>query len=236
MLSFLYNELLYRPLLNALVFLTGFIPGGDVGAAIILLTLLVRLLLFPLTHRSLLTQRKLKELEPEISKIRAQTKDKTEEQGRRLLELYKQHGVNPLSGVASLFIQLPILIALYQVFWRGITFNENLLYPFVAYPETLHLNFLGLFNLAGRSWILAALATLSQFFQMKLAMPTLPPGGKSMKEEFSRAFAIQSRYVFPVIIFYISLRFPAALALYWTVTNLFAIVHEWLVRRRGSKL
>src|SRR3989338_2075961 len=72
----LFNEIFYRPLANALIFLTGFVPGHDVGIAIILLTLLVRLILFPFSHRSLFTQLKMKELEPEIAKNKEETKDR----------------------------------------------------------------------------------------------------------------------------------------------------------------
>lgn len=229
-----YNEVLYRPLANALVFLTSLLPGHDVGLAIILLTLLVRLILFPLSHKSLLTQIKLKSLEPEIKKIKSEAKDGAE-QGRRTMELYRERGVSPFSGCLTLLIQLPILIALYQVFWKGISFGGLELYSFVARPDFIQTKFLGFLDLAGRSWSLAALAAISQFLQIRLALPSLPKGGGSMQEEFSRAFAVQSRYVLPLVIFYISLRLPAALSLYWTVTNIFGMVHESPVRRRAEK-
>ncbi len=232
---FLYQQILYRPLFNALVFLTALLPGHDVGLAIILLTLLVRFILLPLSHKSLTTQRKLKELEPEIKKIRDGSKDKADE-GRKTMELYREHGVSPFSGCLTLLVQLPILIALYQVFWQGISFSGVELYSFVSRPDFFQIKLFGLLDLAGKSWVLAGLAAVSQFFQIKLAMPVVPKGGGSMQNEFSRAFAIQSRYILPLVIFYISLSLPAALSLYWTVTNIFGIVHESLVKYRAGNI
>lgn len=230
----IYEEILYRPLFNALALLTGFVPGHDVGLAIILLTLFTRLLLFPFTHRSLLTQHKLKELEPQINQIRLEMKDKRELQSQKIMELYRLHGVKPLFGCLTLFIQLPVLIALYHVFWKGLRFEEaGLYYSFVSPPEFIKTSFLGVINLANPNWFLAFLAGFSQFFQMKLAQPLLPPKGVSFREEMNRALAIQSLYVFPFLIFFLSLRFPAALALYWTASNIFATLHEALVRARA---
>jgi len=232
----LYREFLYRPFFNALVYLTALIPGHDIGIAIVILTILVRVLLFPLTHRSLLTQIKMKALEPEINRIKAETKNKSDEGAKKIMELYREHGVSPLMGCLTLFIQLPILIALYQVFWHGISLSGTEFYSFVSLPSFVNSMFLGLIDMGKPSLILAFLAAASQFLQMKLAFPEIPKRGEGFKEEMSRAMAIQSKFVFPLIIFYISTRFPAALALYWTVTNVFATVHESLVRMRARSL
>ncbi|KKU04692.1 hypothetical protein A2Y47_02755 [Candidatus Giovannonibacteria bacterium RIFCSPLOWO2_12_43_8] len=231
--SFIYNEALYRPLYNALVFLTGLVPGHDVGVAIILLTILVRVIIFPFTHRGLVTQIKMKELEPEIKKIKESYKNNTEEQNKKMMELYKEHGVNPLSGCLLLLIQLPILITLYRLFLNGILTGGVALYPFVLMPEVIATNFLGIINLSAPNYVLAFLAGFSQFLQMKLSNPKIPQKSPNMKEEMARAMAIQATYVLPLVIFYISTRFPAALALYWTSSNVFATLHEAIVRSRA---
>src|SRR3989338_7204028 len=192
--SSIYNEVLYRPLFNALVFLTALIPGHDMGIAIILLTLAVRVIIFPLTHRGLITQIKMKQLEPVINKIREEYKN-AEEQGKKMMELYREHGVNPLSGCFLLLIQLPVLIALYRLFWNGILAGGVELYSFVVMPEAIKTVFLGLVDLGSSSWTLAALAGLSQFLQMKLANPSIPQKGSNVREEMTRALAIQSLYV-----------------------------------------
>src|SRR3989344_148940 len=206
--SLIYNEALYRPLYNALVFLTGLSPGHDIGIAIVLLTILVRIVIFPFTHRGLLTQIK-------------------------MMELYKEHGVNPLSGCFLLLVQLPILITLYQLFLKGLLTGNVALYSFVSMPEVIRTSFLGLVNLSAPNYILAFLAGFSQFLQMKLSNPKIPQKGPNMKDEMARAMAIQATYVLPLVIFYISTRFPAALALYWTSSNVFATLHEAIVRSRA---
>jgi len=236
LLSVLYNEVFHQPLFNALIFLTYLMPGRDAGLAIILLTVLVRFVLLPFTHRALSAQNKLKELEPEINKIKEETKAKADEQGRRIMELYKRHGVNPFSGCLIFLVQVPIFIALYRVFWKGISLGAGELYSWVPHPDFIQTSFLGLIDLSGQSWLFAVLAGVSQFLQMKLSFPSIPKGGPTMREEMSRAMAIQFVYVFPFVIFYVALRFPAALALYWTVTNLFDTVHKGFVAWKARKI
>lgn len=238
-LSF-YHEVFYRPLFNGLVFLTSVVPWHDIGIAVIVLTILVRIAIFPFMHRSIKTQVKMRELEPELREIKEQFKDKKDEQARRTMELYKQHGVSPFSGCLMLLIQLPILIALYQVFWKGLDLAGPDLYSFIARPEFVRMEFLGLIDMATGSLLLALLAGLSQFIQMKLAHPPgLPSGskkGKSFQDEFARAMKIQTTYVLPVFIAFISYRFPAAVALYWTTVNIFGTVHEGVVRMKAIQL
>lgn len=234
--SAIYNEALYRPLYNALVFLTNLVPGHDIGIAIVLLTILVRIVIFPFTHRGLVTQIKMKQLEPEIKKIKENFKNNTEEQNKKMMELYREHGVNPLSGCFLLLIQLPVLIALYQLFLKGISAGGVALYSFVSMPDSIDAIFLGLINLSAPDYFLAFFAGLSQFIQMKLANPKMPQKGPNVKDEMARAMAIQATYVLPLVIFYISTRFPAALALYWTFSNVFATLHEAIVRSRAKLL
>ena len=152
------------------------------------------------------------------------------------MELYRAHGVNPFSGLLLLFIQLPIFIALYRIFINGITEGSPLaLYTFIQYPEHVDAMFLGV-DLGIPSVVLAVLAGLSQFFQISLSSPAAPAGGGSDKGDFQRIMRAQMKYIFPFIIFYIGLRFPAALTLYWTVMNIFVIVHESIVRRKSQTL
>jgi len=234
----LFNEIFFRPFLNALVFLTGILPFHDLGFAVIILTVLARFLLLPFTHHSVKVQSKMRLLEPEIAQIRENHKNQ-EEQARKIMELYKQHGVNPFSGCLMLLIQLPLLIALYQVFLVETKDMAAYLYPFVRMPETLHTAFLGVINLMEVSVFLAAVAALTQFIQMKLAVP---PGSKkpaltandSAKPDISRIMTTQMVYVMPGIIFIIGLRFPSAVSLYWTTMNIFAIIHEMIVRRKAK--
>lgn len=241
-LTSFFNEVFFRPLLNALVFLTSILPFHDLGFAVILLTILVRFLLFPFTHHSVKAQVKMRSLEPEIARIRDELKNNQEEQARRIMALYKEHGVNPFSGCLMLLIQLPILIALYQVFLVGVKDMSTHLYSFVSMPSSLQTVFLGVINLMEVSIFLAALSGLTQFIQMKLAVP---PSARSLTEknsslqqkpDISRIMTAQMTYVMPGIIFVIGLKFPSAVSLYWTTMNLFAIVHEMIVRKKAEKI
>ena len=236
--SIFFNEVFYRPLLNALVYLTGFLPFNDLGLAVILLTVIVRLIIFPLTHRSIKTQNKMKMIEPELKKIKNDVKDR-EEQARRTMELYRAHGINPLSGILLLFLQLPILIALYLVFRESPHVDPSYLYSFIALPDSVNTVFLGFMDLGQRSILLAALAALSQFAQIKLSqIPTVSSKPHSSKEapDFGKMFSWQMTYFMPVVIFFVAMRFPAAVSLYWTTLNIFATVHEGIVRNKAKKI
>ena len=234
-----YNEALFRPLFNALVFLTGAVPFEDLGIAVIILTIIVRFVIFPFTHKSIKTQAKMREVEPELRKIREETAGKQEEQARRTMELYKKHGVSPFSGCLLLLIQLPILIALYQLFIKDINSNLGLLYSFVLSPENIKYMFLGLVDMTKVSIPMAVVSAMSQFVQMRLAMPAKAVEqkneSKSFQNDFSKMFSTQAIYIFPIIILVVSLQFPSAVALYWTTSNVFASVHEWMVRKKARQ-
>lgn len=236
-LSVFFNEVFYRPLLNALVYLTGFLPYNDLGFAVIILTIAVRLIIFPLTHRAIKTQNKMKMIEPELKKIKDGVKDR-EEQARKTMELYRAHGINPFSGMVLLFLQLPVLIAMYLVFRESSQIDPSYLYGFISMPDLIHDNFLGFINLGQRSILLAFLAALSQFVQIKLSQPLSPPGTSSDRKapDFSKMLSWQMTYFMPVLIFFIATRFPSAVSLYWTTLNIFAIVHEGMVRKKAKKI
>lgn len=234
---YFYNLIFYQPLFNALVYLTKVLPFHDLGLAVISLTVIVRLVIFPFTHRSIKSQIKMKSLEPELQKIREEFKDKKEEQGRKTMELYRRHGVSPFSGCLMLLVQLPILIALYQVFSTNFGEGVKYLYSFVSLPPLMNTKFLGLVELTKGSVILAALAAFTQFFQIRLSMPALSvnKSSQSFQNDFQRAMSVQSKYILPVFIFFISFRLPAAIALYWTTLNFFAIIHEGWVRKKANE-
>lgn len=235
----LWTTVLYNPLYNALIALISFIPGHDVGLAVILLTIIVKLILFPLTKKSIVSQAKLKKIEPLVNQLKIYYPNK-EEQAKKTLELYKQYKVNPFSGCLVVLIQLPIIFALYYVFFRGLNFNPDSLYHFIKFPEIMHMNFLGLIPMQGKSLVLALLAGVTQFIQMKFATAKLPdpkanPNSSSFNSAFQKSMNIQMRYVLPVLITFIAYKVSAAVALYWVTSNIFTIVQELLVRRSMKK-
>lgn len=240
-ISSIYHLIFFQPLLNALILLSNYMPSYDFGLAIVSLTVIVRMILFPFSHHTAKTQIKMRELEPELREIREKFKDKKEEQARKTMELYKSHGLNPLSGCVLALVQIPILIALWQVFVKSITLDNLFLYSFVAVPPEIQTSFLGLVNLKEPSIVLGAIAALLQFIQMKLMTPKIKEiektGAKSdFQQELSRAMSTQMTYVLPFIILFISFKFSAAIPLYWITFTVFAIIHESRVRKSAQKI
>jgi len=232
----IYHEVFYKPLLNGLLVLTSVLPWNDLGFSVILLTVILRFIMFPLTHKMIRTQRKMKEIEPELKKIQNEKKNK-EEQGRAVMELYKKHGINPFSGFLNILIQFPLLFAMYKVFWTGIPFKAGDIYGFLAIPAHINVMFLGLINLSTPNIFLAGMAAVSQFLQVWFAMPANSGGSKGVvagKPDMGTMMQKQMLYIFPVLIFMIGFSLPSAVALYWTTMNVFAIVHEATVRNNAN--
>lgn len=229
----------FQPLYNLLVFLADVLPGHDVGLAIILMTILVRLALFPLYHKSTKTQSKLKEIEPELKALKEKHQDR-EAQARAMMELYKQHGINPFSGFMLLLIQLPIIFSLYSVFKGSLDLHVDLVYSFIHFPTTVSHLFLGQLDITGKSLILALVVGATQFIQMQLALPALQPKKEGEKQSFgdemSRNMQLQMKYFLPVMIIFIARSLPIAISLYWITSNLFSIGHELIVKNKAREL
>ena len=224
----IFHLVLTKPLLNVLIWIYNTVPLHDIGIAIIVLTILVRLLLFPSFQKSLRSQRQLQQLQPKLDEIKEKYKDDKEAQTKAVLEFYQQNKVNPFSSCLPLLVQLPILIALYQVFLSGL--NSQLageLYPFVRDPGQINTNFLGLMDLSKANFIFAFLAGALQFVQSKLMMPT-----KKIQDQTARIVNMQFTYLMPVVTVFIAAKLPAGLALYWIVTTLFAIGQQYYIMKK----
>jgi len=239
MFSYLYNTIFYQPLLNGLAFFIHNLPYNDVGLAIIALTIAVRIILFPLNHRATLAQRKMKELEPELKKIKEEFKKDTQEQAKKTMALYKTHGVSPLNSIFLLLIQIPIIFGLYKVFLLGDKLPLADFYSFTPRLGEISFIFLGFMDLTQKSIILALITGVTQFYQMQLSVP--PPikdkgESKSFQSDFNKTMSFQMRYIMPAFITIISFGLPSAITLYWTTMNVFAIFHEVIVRKRASKI
>jgi len=233
-----FNTILYRPLLNALVIFYQLIPGHDFGVAVILLTILTRLIIYPLMTQSLKSQKTLAGLQPKIQEIQDKYKDDKEKQGKELISLYQKEKINPLGGFLPLLIQFPLLIALYQVFWKGLRPEEMTnLYSFVYQPGVINPSFLGLINLGQASLILAVLAGICQFFQSKEIISQTPQQSKKTDQmsQFSNMFQKQMLYFFPIFTVLILWRLPAAIALYWVTTSLFSVVQQYIFFKPRSE-
>jgi len=227
MLKTIWDTFLYQPLLNALAFLVSVVPGGDVGIAIILLTILVKIALYPLSQKSIEGQAKMNFLAPELNKIKKSGANK-EEQAKQTFELYKKHKTNPFSGCLLVLIQIPIIFALYYVFYKGISFESGVLYSFIAAPQSMNMNFLGVIDIAGKSLFLAIIAGISQYLQAHF-MPKPPASSGetgSFQESFAKSMHLQMKYFFPIIVTFIAYSISGAVALYWITSNLFAVAQQ----------
>ncbi len=240
MQSGIFSTIFYQPLYNTLVLILSVVPGANVGIAIILLTVIVRGALLPLSHKSVVSQAKMRSLAPDLEKLKEKHKEDKQEQARKTMELYKQHGINPFSGCLLVLVQLPIIFALYFVFFKGLpNLNAEHLYSFVHLPPVVGMVFLGVV-LSKKSIVFALFAAITQYFQIKLSIPAMAPareGAKpSFKDDFARSFNIQMRYMLPIIVFGISYSISAAVALYWTTSNLFSVSHELYVKRKAEEI
>jgi YidC/Oxa1 family membrane protein insertase len=235
-LVYLYNLIIYIPLYNGLISLIAIFPWIDAGVAIIVFTILVRMVLFPFSRQSIKTQIRMREIQPEIAALQKKYTNK-QEQTLKTMELYKQKGIRPLAGVLILFIQLPILLGLYYVFAKsGLpVVNTSILYSFVHVP-TINMNFIGLLDISKTSIIMAAIAAISQYIQLRFSLASQVSA--TGPDNPAAAMSKQMRYIMPAMIFVLAFRFPAAISLYWAVGNLFMLGQELFVRfhhERGKR-
>jgi len=233
-ISLIFNEALYRPLFNGLIFLYNTVSFHDFGIAIILLTFLIRLAIFPLNQKAIKSQKAMNVFQPQIKEIQQKFKDDRQKQGQALMELYKKNNINPAGGCLPLLLQLPILLALYQVLWNGLNPERlNLLYSFVSRPETINQMFLGFLDLSKGSPWMAVLAGVFTFFQSKMMISK-----KSLKGQpgdFSVMMNKQMLYFMPVMTVFIAWSLPAGLSLYWVVMTLFGIGQQYLILRKKNE-
>lgn len=190
----IFEILVVQPLFNLLMLLYAVVPGGDFGISIILFTVLLRVVLYPLVKRQLHQTKAMRRLQPELERIKKQTKGNRQLQGIQMMELYKRHGVSPFRSIGILLVQLPIFIALYlviQIFTLHrdqlgkytYDFLENIgpIKHIVENPGAFNEKLLGLVDLTQHAFsngninlvlvVLAVVAAVGQFIQSKQTMP-----------------------------------------------------------------
>lgn len=228
----IFNELVYQPLYNILAVLYNNVPGKDFGIAIILITLLLRAFLIPVYKKQLESQKKMQELQPKIKALQEKNKHDKEKQTKELMELYKEHKTNPFSGCLPLIIQLVFLIAIYQVLinisTNGLVFDQKQLYSFVSNPGKVNQFFISLIDLTKASAVLAFLAAIAQYFQTKMLLAKQPTPVKAEPSEPDMAQIMnkQMLYLGPLLTFFIGVKFPAGLSLYWLTGTLFMLIQQ----------
>jgi|WetSurMetagenome_2_1015567.scaffolds.fasta_scaffold214073_2 YidC/Oxa1 family membrane protein insertase len=211
-------------MLNFLVLI--YIYTNNFGVAVIVLTLLIKLLTNPLNDKALKSQKAMAEIQPKMQEIQKKYKDDQKKQAEEMLALYRDKKFNPFSGVLLLFLQIPVLWALFYVFKNGVAIDPNLMYSFVSLPQHINPYFLGI-DLSKPNIILAVLTAVAQFFQAKTATPPMPKSGsKDTTTQVSEMMTKQMTFIFPVITFIVLYSLPAALGVYWLITTVFTVIQQ----------
>jgi len=227
-----FNIVLYQPLLNILVLLYLYLPGHDFGIAVIATTLLIRFIFYPLGIKAIKSQKALSEIQPKVKEVQEKYKDNKEQQAKEIMGLYREAKINPFSSFLPLLIQLPVMIALYRVFWQGFRAEQMVkIYSFMPMVGEINPTFLGLIDLTKPNIIFAFIAGICQFIQVKMTVPK-DSKNKGKKSDFSRVMQKQMQYFFPAFTVFILLRMPAAIGLYWITTTLFTIIQQYFIIRK----
>lgn len=230
----IFEIFLYHPLFNFLIILYNYVPGRDFGIAVILLTIITKLILYPFSVKALVSQTAVQKLQPKIKEIQKKYKDNKEQLAKETLNIYRQEKINPFSGLFLAIIQLPILIALYTVFWKGLNPEElSNLYGFVKNPEQINAVFLGIVNLSKPSFAFAIAAGIFQFFQTKMLIPKKTAEAKK-EPDFSQAMQKQMLYIFPFLTVIILLSLPSAIGLYWIVSGVFSVIQQYFFLKKNK--
>lgn len=222
--------------MNLLLLIFAFLPGNDFGLAVIVLTIVIRIALWPLVKKQLYHQKAMKDLQPEIKKIKDKTKGDRTKESQLMVELFKEKEINPFASLGLVLLQFPILIALFFVLQRvldpmqvselsyGFIHSLGPVQDIINNPGQFHPTLLGLIDMSQPSLLLAGIAGLAQFWQAKQLTPQ-----DTTKTDKSKRFGFNIQLIFPVVTVAIAARFPAALALYWAATSLVAVIQQAIV-------
>lgn len=237
----IYNAILYHPLINILVFFYNIIPGHDLGIAIILLTILIKIILWPFFGQSIRAQKAMQSLQPKIDEIKEKFKDQKEKQAAAMMELYQKEKINPLSSCLPLLIQLPILIAVYRVFMTGLSGKAlESIYPFINNPGTINVISMGVFDLSKPNIYMAILAGAAQFWQSKMMMAKnkklINQPNKNAEPSMAQVMTKQMTYMMPVLTVFIGASLPSGLTFYWLLITLFTAVQQKIVFKKMDKV
>lgn len=236
----MFASLFYNPLYNAMVAITSVVPAHNLALAIVIFTIIIKFILFPLSKRAVVTQMKIKLIEPELAAVKSKYKGDRKMEAEKTLELYKKNDLNLFSTIFLALLQIPIFIALALMFSRDAfsSINPEIVYSFVQIPTYIDQTLFSMM-INERSIFLGALAGILQFIQIQYSLPAYkkPENGAkpTFKDDLARSMNVQMRYVLPVIVFVTSLGFTASLSLYWIVSTLFTICQELYFRRTIKK-
>jgi YidC/Oxa1 family membrane protein insertase len=237
----MFHTYFYEPIYNLLAFILTIVPLHDVGMAIILVTLLVKILLLPLNLSALRSQYMMKRIEPDMEKIKKLQKTDPQTASKQMVALYREQKINPFASLFVVIIQIPIFFALYFVFSEGLKADPESLYSFITFPETIHNFAFGLFDVTEKNLVLAILAGISSYLLARRQAESMHIERKEGEEEtfqhhFMKSMKIQVLYVIPVVVAFSAAILPSALALYWFVSNVVGYGQDVYMKRKLAHL
>ena len=208
-------EFLFSNVLTALYSLTEIIGVPNYGLAIILLTILIKILLYPLTKKQIQSTKAMQRIQPQMKKLQEKYKDNPQVMQKKMMEIYQKEGANPLSGCLPMLAQMPILMGMYYTLYSfdyGGALPSFLFVPNLSEPDP--------------TYVLPFLSAATTFLMQK----TMSTSGNEANPQMKIMMTIM-----PIFIGWISLNFPAGLVLYWVVNNLVQIVQQWWMNRQDDK-
>jgi len=236
----LYHTILSEPIFNLLIGLYNTIPGHDIGIAIIIMTILIKLILWPLQSKALKSQKALQDIQPKVQALKKKYPDKEDQEkmAKEMMEIYSKEKVNPLSSCLPLLIQIPVFIALYRSLMHTLDSSGfEALYPFVSNPETINPTMFGFIDLANPNYVIAVIAAVAQYFQAKMMVarqqPKKVPGAQD--EQMLAGMNKSMVYMMPGITLFIGIQLPGGLALYWLAMTLLTILQQYLFFNKKPK-
>lgn len=268
----MFDTLIVNPIFNALMLLYSVIPGGDFGVAIILFTIIIRFIMYPLVKRQLHQTKLMRKLQPELAKIKKAAKGNKQLEAMQQMDLYKRFGVKPFRSILILLLQLPIFIGLYQVIQIMTLHREQMvkhiyeplqnipaIKTIIDDPNNFNHHLLGFIDITkttfgdhGVDLVLLSLAIISavtQYVMTKQTMPSTEKPKKKFREimadaaagkesdpaEMSNLMMNNMIKIMPILMFFIMVTLPGAIALYYTVSNLVATAQQAYLLRKDEE-
>ncbi|MDP2688631.1 MAG: membrane protein insertase YidC [Deltaproteobacteria bacterium] len=210
-IEFGYFSFMAKPTLVALNFIERFL--GNYGIAIIIITVVIKIVFYPLSRHSLKSMKEMQNLQPQLAAIKEKYKDNKEKMNKELMEVYKRYKVNPLGGCLPMFLQIPVFIALYEVLYVAIELRHA---PF----------FLWIRDLSDKDpyYITPLIMGATMFLQQKMTPSTMDPNQAKIM------------LIMPVIFTFMFLNFPSGLVIYWLINNILSIAQQYYIQKSPSKV
>ncbi len=243
-----FSLIFYQPIYNALIWLYDLC--NDFGIAIIIITVLIKFVLIPLSRKQIESQKEMQDLQPKIKELQTKYKGDREKLSKETMTLYKEHKVNPAAGCLPLIIQMVIFITMYRVIVNlssnnDIVIHAEKLYSFVTFPESINIFFLGFMDLTKPYAALAIITAAAQFYQLKMMQTknVNSTNATKIKEkeeksdpDFASIMQKQMLFIVPIMTLFIGLKFPSGLSLYWLSSTIFMIAQQWFITHKEKEI